>query len=488
MTTTILLDSSSPPKLGCFIDNEYCQGHGQGWTLYNPKDAGQIQELVGASKDDVDAAVTAANRAFKTGEWATSSGAQRAKRLNRLADLIDENAQALAYFESLASGRPYSMVLQGDIPRVADVFRYYAGWADKIRGDSYAPDDGFYKIVEQKPLGVCAAVTAWNGSLHFLAWKTAPALALGNTVVVKPSEKSPLGTLAFGSLIQSAGFPPGVFNIVVGDGNVGHALANHMDIHMISFTGSLATGKKIQVAATESNLKRVTLELGGKSPAIVFEDADLENAILWSVRGITANSGQICAATSRLFLHKNIADVFISRLEVAFQAIAAALGADPQEPTTTYGPLVDKLQYEKVLGYISEGRKRADMVIGDSQKSGKGYYVAPTIFKNVAHNSKIYREEIFGPVLCVETFESEEDVVKMANDTEYGLAGAIYTRDISRAIRIWRQLDAGTVCINCAAMIGPQVPTGGFKSSGLGRALGEYAMRHYAEPRTVWIK
>jgi aldehyde dehydrogenase (NAD+) len=475
----------------------------------------------------VDTAVAAANRAFKFGEWATTTGTQRASYLNKLADLIDKNGQALAYFESLASGRPFSMILRGDIPRVADVFRCtfcfllsdlncryligllfwvdYAGWADKIRGDSYPPDDGFYKIVEHKPLGVCAAVTAWNGSLHFLAWKAAPALALGNTVIVKPSEKSPLGSLAFGHLIRDAGFPPGVFNIIVGkthsnnyyafvtnicqgDGSVGQALSSHMDIHKISFTGSLATGKKVQIAATESNLKRVTLELGGKSPAIVFEDADLETAILWSIRGITANSGQICAATSRLFVHEKIADIFITRLQDAFKAIAAALGADPQEPTTTYGPLVDRTQYEKVLEYIRDGKNSADMVVGDQENAGNGYYVSPTIFKNVDQNSNLYREEIFGPVLCVETFKDEAEVLKMANDTEYGLAGSIYTQNISRAIRIWRQVDSGTICINCAAMVGPQVPTGGFKSSGVGRELGEYALRHYSEPRTIWIK
>lgn len=449
-----------------------------------------MQELVGASKTDVDSAVAAATQAFKTGEWAIASGIQRATWLNKLADLLEEeeNARALAKLESLATGRPVSMVLLGDLPRAAKVFRYYAGWADKYSGDSYPPDDGFYKIVEQRPLGVCAAVTAWNASLQFLAWKAAPALALGNTVIVKPSEKSPLGTLAFGYLVKAAGVPAGVLNILVGDGSVGHALSSHMSIQKISFTGSLATGKKIQAAAADSNLKRVTLELGGKSPAIVFDDADLDTVILWSVRGITANSGQICAATSRLLVHERIANTVIGRLQNAFEAIEATLGADPQDPTTTYGPLVDKAQYEKVLEYISEGAKSAEVLVGGkTQTVAKGYYVAPTIFKNVDCNSKIYREEVFGPVLCVETFKTEEEALKMANDTEYGLAGSIYTQDISRAIRIWRHVEAGTVCINCAAMVGPQVPTGGFKSSGFGRELGEYALRHYAEPRTIWI-
>ena len=284
-----------------------------------------------------------------------------------------------------------------------------------------------------------------------------------------------------------------------------------MGVQKISFTGSLATGKKIQMAATESNLKRVTLELGGKSPAIVFEDANLETAVLWSVRGITANTGQICTATSRLFVQESIADVFITRLREAFKAIAAALGADPQEPTTTYGPVVDKMQYERILDYISEGKKSAEMITEDTPPLSKGYYVAPTIFKQASHESRIYKEEIFGPVLCVETFKTEAEALELANDTQYGLAGrissphevrtiwlyqkltnldpgSIYTENISRAIRIWQQVEAGTICINCAAMVGPQVPSGGFKSSGVGRELGEYALRHYSEPRTIYIK
>lgn len=307
----------------------------------------------------------------------------------------------------------------------------YAGWADKIKGDSYPPTDGFYKIVEQVPLGVCGAITAWNGSLFFLSWKSAPALACGNTVILKPSEKSPLGSLAFGALINEAGFPPGVFNIVVGGGLAGSIMASHMDIAKISFTGSTFTGKKIQQAATNSNLKRVTLELGGKSPALVFADADIDNAIFWSTLGITINSGQVCAATSRLYVQEAIADDFINRMKQSFEHISASLGADPQDPSTTYGPLVDKVQYEKVLGYIQAGEREAEMVTKAQKPSNddKGYYIGPVIFKNPAKDATIYKEEIFGPVLCVKTFETEEQALDLANDSSYGLAGRSLLHD-----------------------------------------------------------
>lgn len=286
----------------------------------------------------------------------------------------------------------------------------YAGWADKITGDMYPADDGFYKIVRHEPLGVCAGITAWNGSLHFLAWKAAPALACGNTVIIKPSEKSPLGTLAAGYLIKAAGFPPGVFQILTGGSEIGAHLSAHMGIQKISFTGSCSTGKKIQEAATKSNLKRVTLELGGKSPGIVFKDADLDTALFWSVLGITVNTGQVCAATSRLLVDESIDD-------------------DP-----------------------------------------------------------VYREEVFGSVLCVKTFKTEEEAIGMGNDTDFGLTGSIYTENLKRALRTSGKLRAGTVAINCAAVVGPQVPMGGFGASGVGRELGEYALRHYTEPKSIWIK
>lgn len=365
----------------------------------------------------------------------------------------------------------------------------YAGWADKVKGDTYPPDDGFFKFVTQVPLGVCAGITAWNASLHFMAWKSAPALATGNTCIIKPSEKSPLGTLAVGYLITAAGFPPGAFQILPGGGNVGAAISSHMKIAKVSFTGSTATGVKIQEAAARSNLKRVTLELGGKSPSIVFEDADIPTAVQWSIRAITINSGQVCAASSRLYVHESIMEPFMVALKNAFEGIGNALGADPQQLTTTFGPVIDEIQFQKIWEYIEVGKKSgAQLLTGGTKYEGKGTYIAPTIFVNAPDDSAIYKDEIFGPVLCAKSFRTEGEVLKWANDTQYGLAAAVFTKDLARALRVSSKLQAGTVSVNCALSVGPQVPMGGMKMSGNGRELGEYALRHYTEPKTIWIK
>lgn len=261
-----------------------------------------------------------------------------------------------------------------------------------------------------------------------------------------------------------------------------------MKVAKISFTGSTATGRKIQAAATNSNLKRVTLELGGKSAAIVFDDTDFETAIFWSVMGITINSGQVCAASSRLYVQDSIMDSFMARLKAAFEGITASLGSDPQAPTTTYGPVVDQIQYDKVTQLIEEGKRVARPLTGGIKHDKAGHYVAPTIFVNPPKDSAIYKEEVFGPVLCARSFKTEEEALSMANDSQYGLAGSVFTRDLSRALRVSSAIEAGTVGINCALMVGPQVPMGGMKMSGAGRELGEYALRHYTEPKTIWIK
>jgi aldehyde dehydrogenase (NAD+) len=304
----------------------------------------------------------------------------------------------------------------------------YAGWADKIKGDSYPAEDGFYKIVRKEPLGVCCGITAWNASLMFCSWKGGPALAAGNTVIIKPSEKSFLGTLAIAALVKAAGFPPGVFQVLVGDGKVGALLSSHMDIDKISFTGSTATGKRIQEAATKSNLKRVTLELGGKGPALVFDDADLDKALFWVTLGITVNTGQVCAATSRLLVQKSIADAFLEKVKAGLGAMSQALGGDPQDVSTHYGPVVDAQQFQKVTDYINEGKKRTKLLTGGQEYEKNGYYIAPTVFLDPEPDEKIWTEEIFGPVLCVKTFETEEEAIKLANDTQYGLSSKWCTR------------------------------------------------------------
>ncbi|EXJ90166.1 hypothetical protein A1O3_03235 [Capronia epimyces CBS 606.96] len=482
-----LVDIEKPPS-SIFLNNEFVQGQGDVLPLFNPKDGKKIPvEVRAATEEDVDKAVRNAREAFETGPWSKWTGEQRMKALTKLADLVDENGPAIAYLESLCSGRPLSMLL-GEIPRVSSTFRYYAGWADKLKGDSYPAEDGFYKIVRKEPLGVCCGITAWNASLMFCSWKSGPALATGNTVIMKPSEKSFLGTLAIASLVQAAGFPPGVFQVLVGDGKVGSLLSSHMDIDKISFTGSTATGKRIQDAATKSNLKRVTLELGGKSPALVFDDADLDKALFWVTLGITVNTGQVCAATSRLFVQKSIADAFLEKVKASLGAMSQALGGDPQDTATHYGPVVDAQQFQKVTDFINEGKKRTKVLTGGQEYQKEGYYIAPTVFLDPEPDEKIWREEIFGPVLCVKTFETEEEAIQLANDTQYGLSSAIFTSDIARALRLASSVRTGTVNVNCNLMVGNQAPMGGFRSSGVGRELGEYGLAQYTETKTIWIR
>ncbi|KAF1812764.1 aldehyde dehydrogenase [Eremomyces bilateralis CBS 781.70] len=481
-----LITNDVPSKL--FLNNEWVAGSGPSLTITNPKDSSIVTSLQEASPSDLDIAVQYATEAFESGPWSTFPALKRAECMNKLADLLEAHVEEIAYLESVASGRLLSMV-RYEIPLVARVFRYYAGWADKIKGDAYPPDDGHFKFVSHVPLGVCAGITAWNASLHFLAWKSAPALATGNTVIIKPSEKSPLGSLAIGYLIAAAGFPPGVFQILPGGGALGAAISGHMRIAKVSFTGSTATGVKIQEAAARSNLKRVTLELGGKSPSIVFDDADIPSAVQWAVRGITINSGQVCAASSRLYVHESIMEPFMGALKDAFEGIGNALGEDPQQLATTFGPVIDEEQFKKIWEYIEAGKKSsAQLLTGGSKYDGNGTYIAPTIFVNPPEDSVIYKEEIFGPVLCAKSFKTEEEVLKWANDTQYGLAAAIFTKELSRALRVSSKLQAGTVSVNCALSVGPQVPMGGMKMSGSGRELGEYALRHYTEPKTTWIR
>lgn len=316
--------------------------------------------------------------------------------------------------------------------------------------------------------------------------KAAPALATGNVLIVKPSEKTPLGTLAVAALFEQAGFPPGVVQVVTGDGSTGALLAEHMRVRKVSFTGSIATGKKIQEAASRSNLKRVTLELGGKSPAIVFEDANLDNAFTWTVNAILARSGQVCVAATRVYVQKSIAEQFIAKYTERIKAAASDLG-DPQDPNVKIGPLVDKSQFERVQGLISRGKQEAELVVGGVRYGETGCYIEPTVFLNPKPDAEIYKNEIFGPVSIVKTFETEEEVLQLANDTEYGLMSGVFTKDITRALRVSAALETGVVGVNCVSYMNMQAPFGGKKQSGLGREFAEYALRAYTEPKTVLI-
>jgi aldehyde dehydrogenase (NAD+) len=383
------------------------------------------------------------------------------------------------------------------------LWRYYAGYAGKVAGESYPPDeDGTYKIVQYEPLGVCAGICAWNGSHVLAAWKMAPAMAAGNTFVLKSSEKSPISLAQYGDLINEAGFPPGVINVLTGDGKVGSLLAGHMEITKIAFTGSAAAGRAVQVAAAKSNLKKVTLELGGKSPALIFDDANIENAVIHSSESFLRNSGQICFAASRVLVQESVAPEFIKALKVAFDEAAKKMG-DPSLPDTAFGPLADKKQFDRVMGFLKDGKAEGvEVLVGGERKGDKGTFVQPTVFLNPDLKSKLYTDEIFGPVISVRTFKDEDEAIKLANDTTYGLgckwclwelhirltlSATIYTSDIARALRVAGQVEAGTVGINSAFATSPQTPFGGFKQSGYGRESGIEGIKNYLQPKTIHI-
>jgi aldehyde dehydrogenase (NAD+)/retinal dehydrogenase len=342
------------------------------------------------------------------------------------------------------------------------------------------------KLVRHEPLGVCAAINPFNAPVATLFLKAAPALATGNVIIVKPSEKTPLGSLAVASLFEKAGFPPGVIQILTGPGSTGALLAEHMRIRKVSFTGSIATGKKIQVAAARSNLKRVTLELGGKSPAIVFEDANIENALTWTINAILTRSGQLCVAASRVYIQKSIAHQFIQEYKKRMEAAAKDLG-DPQDPGVRLGPMVDQSQLERVKKMVERGKSEAELVVGGFQHGETGCYMEPTVFLNPKEDAEIYRSEVFGPVSIIKTFETEEEVLKLANDTEFGLMSGVFTRDITRALRMSSLLETGVVGVNCVSIQNLQAPFGGKKQSGIGREFGEYALRLFTEPKTILI-
>ncbi|KAL6821652.1 aldehyde dehydrogenase [Trichoderma sp. SZMC 28015] len=452
-------------------------------SLLNPKDGTLVAEKIPiADKVDVDSAVKHAETAFN-GPWATFTSSQRSECFRRLADILETRLPDILHLDSLTTGNPVSLIPTREKNYIKNCLLYYAGWTDKLRGDYFPADDGFVKLVRQEPLGVCVAINPYNSPVASLFIKAAPCLATGNVLIVKPSEKSPLGSLAVAPLFEEAGFPPGVVQVLPGDGKTGALLAEHM---RISFTGSVATGKKIQIAAAQSNLKRVTLELGGKSPAVIFEDADIDNAVTWTINGILARTGQVCVAASRVYVQKSISEKFISQYVERMKAAALGIG-DPQDPDTKYGPLADSAAFEKVRAMISRGKEEAELVVGGNQIGTKGCFIEPTVFLNPKPDAEIYRNEVFGPVVVVKTFDTEEEVIEAANDTEYGLMAGVFTRDINRALRVSARIDSGVVGINCVSMMHIQAPFGGKKASGIGREFGEYALRAFTEPKTILI-
>ena len=460
---------------------------GKTFETINPATEAVIANVAEADKADADRAVAAARRAFDEGAWRKMSATQRGNLLYKLADLIEANKDELAALETLDNGKPLSDSKAADLPLTIACYRYYAGWADKIHGKTIPINGPYFCYTRHEPIGVAAQIIPWNFPLLMQAWKLAPALACGCTVVLKVAEQTPLSALRVGELINEAGFPPGVVNILSGFGpTAGQALARHMDVDKVAFTGSTEIGHQIMKYSAESNLKRVTLELGGKSPNIVFADTDIDAAVEGAHFALFFNQGQCCCAGSRLFVEEKIHDEFVEKLVAKSKSRRVG---DPFASDTEQGPQVDKTQYDKVMGYIAVGQEQgAEMVCGGGRVGSKGYFIEPTVFDNVKDDMKIAKEEIFGPVLSVISFKDMDDVITRANNSVYGLAAAVWTRDIEKAHAVANAVRAGTVWINCYDVFDAAAPFGGYKMSGIGRELGEYGLANYTEVKTVTVK
>ncbi|CAD6446952.1 9c68798b-bb37-48c1-8420-e263ab7674ad [Sclerotinia trifoliorum] len=471
---------------GLFINNEWVKGvDGKTFEVINPATEEVITSVHEATEKDVDIAVAAARKAYE-GAWRHVTPEARGKLLVKLADLVEKNADLLAAVESLDNGKAISMA-KGDVAAVAGCLRYYGGWADKIEGKVIDTDPEYFTYTKQEPIGVCGQIIPWNFPLLMWSWKIGPAVATGNTVVIKTAEQTPLSALVAATLVKEAGFPPGVINVISGFGKTaGAAIASHMDVDKVAFTGSTLVGRQIMKAAAGSNLKKVTLELGGKSPNIVFNDADIENAISWVNFGIFYNHGQCCCAGSRVYVQDGIYDKFVERFKA--RALANKVG-DPFHHETFQGPQVSQLQYDRIMGYIDEGKKAgATVVTGGERHGDKGYFIQPTIFSDVTEDMKIMQEEIFGPVCSIAKFSTEEEIIKIGNGSNYGLASAVHTQNLNTALRVSNSLKAGTVWVNCYNMLHHQVPFGGYKESGIGRELGEAALSNYTQTKSVRIR
>lgn len=474
---------------GLFINNEFVPSKsGKTIESVNPETGEINAEVYCAEEEDVDAAVDAGLKAFKS--WRNTTGVERGKLLYKLADIMEEERELIASMESWDSGKTKNTNAVFDIDECIDVFRYYAGKADGITGKVIQNDPKKFAYTIHEPYGVCGHIIPWNYPLLMGVWCIAPSLAAGNVSIVKTSEITPLSFLYLASLFKKAGFPPGVLGVISGEGKVaGHALASHMKVSKISFTGSTATGKLIQKAAA-SNLKAVTMECGGKSPIIIRADADIEQAVKWAAIGIFINQGQVCTSTSRCYVHEDVYDEFLTKL--AEHVKEEYPQGSMYDDKSVVGPQVSKMQFEKILGYIDIGKKEgARVLIGGERNTekdfSKGFFIKPTVFCDVKPDMRIVNEEIFGPVLACGKFKTDDEVLEYANQTDYGLGAAIFTKDITLAHNMARDIEAGMVWINSSNDSDLHIPFGGVKASGFGRQLGDYGLEAYTQPKAVHV-
>jgi acyl-CoA reductase-like NAD-dependent aldehyde dehydrogenase len=481
--------SSEPKKL--LINGEWVPAiKGETFDSYNPATGESLARLALAGAEDVDRAVQAARQAFETGPWSQMTGEARAGLLWKLADLIDQHADELAEIETLDNGKPLRVSRRGDLPQASKHFRYYAGWATKIEGSTLPvsiPNQFVYTLRE--PVGVVGLIIPWNFPLLMAAWKLAPALATGNTTILKPAEETPLSALRLGELIQEAGFPPGVVNILTGPGEpTGAAITAHMGIDKVAFTGSTEVGRKIMQAAALSNLKHISLELGGKSPNVILADADLNKAIKGATWAIFSTAGQECVAGSRLFVERPVYEQVLEGLAGEAQRIRVGNGFTPK---AHIGPLVSDRQLERVMGYIQSGQDQGAKIVTGGERLGgelaNGYFLKPTVFAYQDDQMALVQEEIFGPVAAVTAFDTWDELVQRVNATNYGLAAGVWTENLSKAHRFARAVKSGTVWINGYGMFDPAAPFGGYKESGFGREMGKEALELFTQVKTIWV-
>jgi aldehyde dehydrogenase (NAD+) len=491
MISTLPLPTESqtgPATTKLLINNRWVPSEsGKTFATVNPSTGEEICQVAEADAADVDKAVQAARRAFDQGPWKKMRASERGRLLHRLADLIEQNAEQLARLETLDNGKPLSIAKAVDVTKTIACYRYFAGWADKVQGKTIPIDGDFFCYTRHEPIGVIGQIIPWNYPLLMQAWKLAPALATGNTIVMKPAEQTPLSALRLGELILEAGFPEGVVNLLPGFGpTAGAAIARHMDVDKVAFTGSTEVGRLIMEAAARSNLKRISLELGGKSPNIIFADSDIDDAVEGAHLGLFVNQGQSCCAGSRVFVEQTIYDEFVEK-SIA-RARKRRVG-DPLDPLTDQGPQVSESQFDRIMGYIESGKREgATLACGGERVGDRGYFIQPTVFSDVQDEMKIAREEIFGPVMSIIAFKDMDEVISRANRTTYGLAAGVWTRDIKKAHAVANSVRAGTVWVNCYHVLDTRAPFGGFKQSGMGRELGEYGLQQYTEVKTVTLK